>query len=67
MNSVPAMKNLQLELTIEETNLILEALGALPFAQVYTLIGRIQERARKQLTDQDAGPRSAGTDREHAA
>ena len=42
MNSVPAMKNIQLELTIEETNLILEALGTLPFAQVYVLIGRIQ-------------------------
>jgi hypothetical protein len=67
MNSVPAMKNIQLDLTVEDTNLILEALGALPFAQVYTLIGRIQERARKQLEDQAATQRPTGADREHAA
>jgi hypothetical protein len=67
MNSVPAMKNIQLDLTVEDTNLILEALGALPFAQVYTLIGRIQECARKQIEDQAATQRPAGADREHAA
>jgi hypothetical protein len=67
MNSVPAMNNIQLDLTIEDTNLILEALGALPFAQVYTLIGRIQERARKQIEDQAPTQRPAGADREHAA
>jgi hypothetical protein len=62
----PAMKNIQLDLTIEDTNLILEALGALPFAQVYTLIGRIQERARQQLADQSE-QRPTGADRERAA
>lgn len=67
MNSVPAIKNIQLELTIEDTNLILEALGALPFAQVYMVIGRIQECARKQIVDPDAGQRPIGADREHAA
>jgi hypothetical protein len=51
------MKKLQLELTIEETNLILEALGAMPFARVYTLIGRIQESAREQI--EDAKPNGA--------
>lgn len=56
------MKNIQLELTIDETNLILEALGALPFARVYALIGRIQESARKQI--EPVGPN--GVDREHA-
>jgi hypothetical protein len=66
MNSVPAIKNIQLELTIEDTNLILEALGALPFAQVYLLIGRIQERARQQIVDASE-PRPAGADRERAA
>ena len=59
------MKHIQLELTIDETNLILEALGALPFARVYTLIGRIQEAARKQIGEADNhGPN--GADREHA-
>jgi hypothetical protein len=59
-------KNIQIELTIEETNLILEALGALPFARVYTLIGRIQERARKQIEELAAAQGSNGVDREHA-
>lgn len=67
MNSVPAMKNIQLDLTLEDTNLILEALGALPFAQVYTLIGRIQERARQQIADPAPAQRPTGADREHAA
>jgi hypothetical protein len=67
MTSVPAMKNIQLDLTIEDTNLILEALGALPFAQVYTLIGRIQERARQQIADPAPAQRPTGADREHAA
>jgi hypothetical protein len=56
------MSNIKLELEIEETNLILEALGQLPFARVYTLIGRIQEQARAQL---DAG-RANGADRSEA-
>jgi len=66
------MKNIQLELTIDETNLILEALGALPFARVYTLIGRIQEGARKQIDEQAPvlGPVGAnghnGSHHEHA-
>jgi len=61
------MKNIQLDLTIEDTNLILEALSALPFAQVYVLIGRIQERARQQIADPAAAQRPTGADREHAA
>jgi hypothetical protein len=66
MQSIPPMKNIQLELTIDETNLILEALGALPFVRVYALIGRIQEHARKQI-EPELGPRPTGSDREHAA
>jgi hypothetical protein len=46
------MKPIKLELSIDETNLILEALGQLPFARVFTLIGRIQEQARAQLQTQ---------------
>jgi hypothetical protein len=66
MKSIPSTNQIQLDLSIEDTNLILEALGALPFAQVYTLIGRIQERARQQIADASE-PRPAGADREHAA
>jgi len=43
------MSTIKIELDIDQTNLILEALGQLPFARVYTLIGRIQEQARLQL------------------
>jgi hypothetical protein len=42
-------QNLRLELSIDDVNLILESLGQLPFARVYSLIGRIQEQARAQL------------------
>jgi hypothetical protein len=59
-------KNIHIDLTIEETNLILESLGALPFARVYTLIGRIQERARKQIEELAAAQGPNGADREHA-
>ncbi len=40
---------LKLDLTLDDINLILESLGALPFARVYSVIGRIQEQARAQL------------------
>jgi hypothetical protein len=43
------MNTIKLELNIDEVNVILEALGQLPFARVYTLIGRIQEQAHAQL------------------
>lgn len=52
--SAMSTKSIQLELSIEETNLILEALGALPFVRVYALIGRVQESARKQIEEQPA-------------
>lgn len=53
------MKKISLTLTIDETNLILEALGALPFVRVFALIGQLQEQARQQLSDEPSGP---GTD-----
>ena len=43
------MKEINLQLTIDEANLILEALGNLPFVKVYALIGKIQEQAGQQL------------------
>jgi len=38
-----------LSLSIDQTNLILEALGSLPFAKVFELIGSIQGQAKRQL------------------
>jgi len=43
------MKTIKLELDTNDINTILEALGALPFARVYEVIGRIQEQASAQL------------------
>ncbi|MGE3512331.1 MAG: hypothetical protein AB7N65_25990 [Vicinamibacterales bacterium] len=42
-------KHVTLTLSLDEVNLILEGLGNLPFARVYTLIGRMQEQASAQL------------------
>ena len=43
------MKEIELKLSVEEANLILEALGNLPFSRVYGLIGNIQRQAQAQL------------------
>jgi hypothetical protein len=51
------MKTIHLDLSIEEANLVLEALGQMPFVRVYQLIGRIQETARAQI--ESAGPNGA--------
>lgn len=56
MTNANDMQNIKLELNIEETNLILEALGQLPFARVYALIGRIQEQAKAQLQPPPGAP-----------
>ncbi len=49
------MPNIQLDLTIDELNLILEGVGNLPFARVYALVGRIQTQAAEQLQAAQAG------------
>ena len=44
---------IQFELTLEEANLIFKALGKLPFADVYELIGKLNEQANAQLADKE--------------
>lgn len=56
------MNKIKLDLTVDETNLILEALGQLPFVRVYTLIGRLQEQARAQV---DAAGKSGDRSEAH--
>lgn len=46
-------KELNLQVTIDEANLILEALGNLPFKQVFSLVGKIQQQASQQLSGED--------------
>jgi hypothetical protein len=43
------MKAINLHVGIEEANLILEALGNLPFVKVFALINKLQEQASQQL------------------
>lgn len=43
------MQSLNLKMSIEETNLILEALGQMPFVKVHQLIASIQQQASEQL------------------
>jgi len=48
-----SIKEINLQITVDEANLILEALGTLPFVKVFALIGRIQEQAGQQLRAED--------------
>ena len=47
------MEEINLNVTVEEANLILEGLGHIPFAKVFTLVAKIQEQARQQLNGGD--------------
>ena len=47
------VKEISLKVTLDETNLILEGLGNLPFAKVYALVAKIQGQAQQQLNDKD--------------
>lgn len=49
------MTTLRLDLDVDDVNLVLEALGKLPFVQVYQLIGRIQAQAQAQVQAPGAG------------
>ena len=53
------MKEINLQISIDEANLILEALGTQPFARVFALIGKIQEQAGQQLSAENP-PADAG-------
>ena len=43
------MRELKLTVTVDEANLILEGLGQMPFARVYTLVSKLQEQAAGQM------------------
>jgi hypothetical protein len=45
---------LKFELTIDDANLILAALGKAPFEQVAGLIGKLREQAQPQLAGLEA-------------
>jgi hypothetical protein len=43
------VRELELSVTVDEVNLILEGVGLLPFARVYALVAKLQQQAREQL------------------
>jgi hypothetical protein len=44
---------MKLELTIEEINVIMQALGNAPYAQVAALVHKIREQAQSQMAAPD--------------
>lgn len=44
---------MKFDLTVQEVNLILQALGNAPYAQVFELVEKIREQAAPQLPQQD--------------
>lgn len=44
-----APKEITLQLTVDEVNLVLEAIGQLPFVKVVALVAKIQQQARGQI------------------
>jgi hypothetical protein len=44
---------MKLELTVAEINMILQALGNAPYAQVFELVQKIQQQAQTQMADQE--------------
>lgn len=50
MNQTAAnSKEINFRLTVAEANLILQAVGELPFAKVYQLVTKLQQQAAEQL------------------
>ncbi len=47
------MNDINLTVTIDEANLILEGLGHLPFGKVFALVAKVQEQASLQLNSED--------------
>jgi len=47
------MKEINLKLTVDDTNMVLNALGKLPFIQVQELIVKVQTQAQKQIKEDE--------------
>lgn len=51
---------IQLDLTLDEVNQVLEALGQQPFKEVFQLIAKIQQQAAAQLQNENRAPALGG-------
>jgi hypothetical protein len=48
MKEKKSTQNIELNLSFDEINIVLKALGSLPFNEVYDLIGKIHDQANTQ-------------------
>jgi len=58
------MDNLTLNLTLEEINTVLEALGQMPYVRVYQLILKIQQQSAPQLSHAKPPEGTSGKEQE---
>jgi len=49
-----AMNEINMKLNVDEANLMLEALGNMPFVRVFALIAKIQEQAGQHVDATDS-------------
>ncbi len=49
------MQTINLSLTLDEVNFILESLGQMPYIKVNNLINKIQQQGASQLQKEEAG------------
>ena len=54
------MRKITLSLSINEMNLILEGLGQMPYARVFSLVENLQKQAAEELREDQAGIDEAG-------
>ncbi|WP_299459118.1 hypothetical protein [uncultured Microscilla sp.] len=52
MNNNVSNQEIQLNISVEEANVLLEALGEMPFKKVFGLVGKIQQQASSQINPQ---------------
>ncbi|PTL78095.1 hypothetical protein [Vitiosangium sp. GDMCC 1.1324] len=48
-------KELNLTLTLDEVNLVMEGVTLLPFVKVYALVAKLQQQAQQQLSARSEG------------
>jgi len=60
-----SVQTVQLQLTLAEVNLILDALSEKSYKQVYQLIGKIQQQAEPQLQEHQLRPSNDHSDHPH--
>jgi len=59
------MKSLKIELSPEEVNKVLTALGNMPYVQVYELIDKMKQQAEEQLTGEINGKKKQTLEKEY--